>query len=733
MFNRIKTFLLRPIVIIILIASGFTVAGPGLSRTAYRSFTGQYVVASADAGWLWKLVAWRQCDGTADNIQIQEALTQAGTDGGGVVKLTPGEYFYADPTGKTIWKGTCTTSGSPTTLAVSAWTTGTIADVNVGELLRLSHDGAGVDPADSEDDVIFTVTAKTSGTPDTIELNGRLTTNWNPDTLTFTRVVSALEVPSQVSLEGADTGATTLRMATGAHCSAIHLEDGYDASHLVWGVRLHNFDIVPQTTAVAYDARENGLVISRWTAEIDIRNVSVWYTGGDGVTINHGHGVRMNGDCWQEGCYGNGIVLAPGDEACINNAMITNNHGHAVVMHRSTRVTLNGCWANLSENAYAVKMFGAHRNTIVGNRFYDNDTDPPGLMYLTGVGYGNTIVGNSFELIANDVQTALHVNTGYFNSIVGNCFTILGNNAKAIDMEHYLNSITGNSFRMDGTGQTTIDLTHYYAGCNVIKDNSGTLPHEQTDIRYVLNNTGGALTRYYAMQRRVGLGDTAEEVEICTSESAERFLGIVVKDATIPDSDYGWLQTEGFTANAAVDGNDNIAIGDELEIDGEFGGDGAFELAEAGDYVVAIAESAYTTDSVATTPDIYILPESARYFKTGTLALTATADGLTTGKITTCRNITAEITSGNANHIVTLPPPTVGQKITLITDATGCELRTVASSNVKINNVNSDGTNEAALPADSHYIVECISATEWILRGFTNAGADQGAITPDAA
>jgi hypothetical protein len=113
-------------------------------------------------------------------------------------------------------------------------------------------------------------------------------------------------------------------------------------------------------------------------------------------------------------------------------------------------------------------------------------------------------------------------------------------------------------------------------------------------------------------------------------------------------------------------------------------------------------------------------------------AVTATVDGLTTGLIpSNASHIT--VTCDNADKIITLPAPVVGMMIRIVTPATGCELRTVASSGVKINDVNSDGTaNECALVADSHFICECISATEWIVRGFSKLGADIAALVPDA-
>ena len=113
-------------------------------------------------------------------------------------------------------------------------------------------------------------------------------------------------------------------------------------------------------------------------------------------------------------------------------------------------------------------------------------------------------------------------------------------------------------------------------------------------------------------------------------------------------------------------------------------------------------------------------------------AVTATADGLTTGLIPAGTGFVT-ITSANADHIATLPAPTAGHAIWGWVGANGCELRTVASSNVKINDVDSDGTNEAAIPATTLFMVRAVSATEYILVAWTELGAAIAAIVPDAA
>lgn len=119
----------------------------------------------------------------------------------------------------------------------------------------------------------------------------------------------------------------------------------------------------------------------------------------------------------------------------------------------------------------------------------------------------------------------------------------------------------------------------------------------------------------------------------------------------------------------------------------------------------------------------------------GMASVAATADGLTTGLIPANADWVA-ITSANAAHIVTLPAAAsvkAGHKVRGWVGATGCELRTPAASGTKINAVDSDGTNQAALPATT--LIECtfISATDgWILVAETELGARIAAIVPDA-
>lgn len=109
---------------------------------------------------------------------------------------------------------------------------------------------------------------------------------------------------------------------------------------------------------------------------------------------------------------------------------------------------------------------------------------------------------------------------------------------------------------------------------------------------------------------------------------------------------------------------------------------------------------------------------------TGNRAITATADGLTTGLIT-AGDSAVEITSGNAAHIVTLPAIASVPLLRAIRGyiaANGCEIRTPASSNTKINNVDADGSQQMALPANSIFVATKQATDNWIVEVYVVAG-----------
>jgi hypothetical protein len=112
-------------------------------------------------------------------------------------------------------------------------------------------------------------------------------------------------------------------------------------------------------------------------------------------------------------------------------------------------------------------------------------------------------------------------------------------------------------------------------------------------------------------------------------------------------------------------------------------------------------------------------------------AVTATATTGGTGTaILTGADQFVTIVSDHANKIVVLPAVTgiVSAIIRGHVSSSGCEIRTNATGTY-INNVNGDV--ESAIPADTTFKVEAVTATDWILTTTSNTGL-AGTIVPDA-
>lgn len=112
------------------------------------------------------------------------------------------------------------------------------------------------------------------------------------------------------------------------------------------------------------------------------------------------------------------------------------------------------------------------------------------------------------------------------------------------------------------------------------------------------------------------------------------------------------------------------------------------------------------------------------------VSATATAGGTGEGILTGASQF-VKVYSASANNIITLPAAAtalIGAVIRGHTDATGCEIRTSATGTY-VNNVNGDV--ESAIPADTTFKLELVTATDWILTTTDVSGAVQ-VVVPDA-
>lgn len=118
-------------------------------------------------------------------------------------------------------------------------------------------------------------------------------------------------------------------------------------------------------------------------------------------------------------------------------------------------------------------------------------------------------------------------------------------------------------------------------------------------------------------------------------------------------------------------------------------------------------------------------------FNPRTQAVTATADGLTTGLIKA--NIDhVTVTSDSATKAVSLPAISasdIGKEITIFVGATGFELVTEATSNDTINGTDSDGTNQVDVAANTLLRAKVVSATGWYV--FHETASALSVVAPD--
>lgn len=132
------------------------------------------------------------------------------------------------------------------------------------------------------------------------------------------------------------------------------------------------------------------------------------------------------------------------------------------------------------------------------------------------------------------------------------------------------------------------------------------------------------------------------------------------------------------------------------------GGIGTAELANSAVTTAKIADTSITPAKIAETQSV-----------------TSTADGTGSGAITSLTGFKkfVTVTSASATNQVSLPgvtASTIGQEIFLTVGSNGYELITPASSNTTINQVDSDGTNQLDVAANTTLWCVQVSSTGWL-------------------
>ena len=107
------------------------------------------------------------------------------------------------------------------------------------------------------------------------------------------------------------------------------------------------------------------------------------------------------------------------------------------------------------------------------------------------------------------------------------------------------------------------------------------------------------------------------------------------------------------------------------------------------------------------------------------VARTATDDGTGTGTIAAGTSVVLVDADSDANHIIILPAPVVGNIITLIeTSTTGYELRTSAPDSIAINGGSGANAESAIAGAVTYVKCVCVSSTSWICSQYAANGIE---------
>jgi len=114
------------------------------------------------------------------------------------------------------------------------------------------------------------------------------------------------------------------------------------------------------------------------------------------------------------------------------------------------------------------------------------------------------------------------------------------------------------------------------------------------------------------------------------------------------------------------------------------------------------------------------------------VVLVGAADSSAKSRVpSTARHVRVESNTNDTNDWIVLPVGVVeGHTITGYS-VVAHEIRTEASSGVKINDVDSDGTQEAAITATWNWTARYMGSTGWVLTTATKLGAAGAALVPD--
>ncbi|MFO8012131.1 MAG: hypothetical protein R6X20_02380 [Phycisphaerae bacterium] len=440
----------------------------------------EILVAANDAPQSVKDIADYVCDGTDDQVQIQNAFDALASTGG-IVQLSQGTFtcnVNTDSESRIALTGKAL-DGSRRTVAVDDednWT--------VGEMVLLS---GGAD--DTDGDTLAANNEAGIYTVQDVDYGGIiLSHNFDYDYgvaggtgVNCTRLRWALRAditsgPVIVRGQGVDT--TVVRLASDADCDLLRIHD--DGPH---GSE-NGFCIVRDLTlngryseqTAAKRGESNAITVNAFCKDTYLENLFPHKANGHGIVINRPWGTVID-RCVVEWCEWEGVAVygyvdGSGNDSGagrITNTKINNNdldtngdgRGGALIISRAPKTIVSGCQLSSPQSGWTVEVWGTTYGKISECHFFSTSTGHLRLMDAgTKASRGFTVNGNTFNLAAG--TTGIY-DKGNYNSHTGNEFNGADSTDVAVNLQGNINNVTGGSVYNVATG---VDVNDYE--CSVV-------------------------------------------------------------------------------------------------------------------------------------------------------------------------------------------------------------------------------------------------------------------------
>lgn len=475
-----------------------------------------YVDANAGGAKQWSYVVSNDstgdynCDGTADDVEIQQAIDQANTDGGGVVFIKEGTYTI---TNEIVVKTNVILQGA-------GWgTIITVGTTNLDELINFSGSYA----------VVRELSVDGNAETNTNGLNG-ITVNG-----------------SQNKVENCfvhDIGKNGILTYTGSYNTIFNCEVARCARRAVGdNILVYNHDnkVIGCTAYDNYDASGNCFgVYSNADANYEntISDCIAYLTGTWGSTLINGFNLEgckklVLSNCMAHDCQNGIYVSDPGasnpTEIVINNCILNSNNTHGINIDEGAEISISNCQMNdntdrglnlggggtitdlqvtncliANNGSYGVQSFNTtnseqwlFNNCIIKNNS-SRGIDPGTADYVTisnciiegnsmGIECGGTYNTVSNCIIKDNSQQGLNFDAGGNHKAIGN--TVVNNGQHGIEIDCNYVIVSGNY--IDGNSDDVAN----YDGIRILSSKNHIVINDN-----IITDTQGTKTQEYAIQ-----------------------------------------------------------------------------------------------------------------------------------------------------------------------------------------------------------------------------------------